>query len=188
MHRAHSKYPIGKIIIELLRESSRNQTGFIAKLGYRNTSKGTRRLQRWLEGGADCHFIESSGHYGFIDGSGDYGFIERLIEVFPSRKAELLESVEKTKIIKKEEMEAEVRRRFKPCIWAESTYRPTSFLSYWGAAVANKIKLPDKSITKGEIRRLINEHYAHRGGEIFRYRYEPKYELSEHYDVTGKKL
>ena len=178
MHRTHSTYPVSKKIIELLKPLKVTPREFIANLGYRNTTKGLRRLDAWLAG------------------QGSPQFFRKLCDAFPAEKVALIEALEETKAVQAKERLEQIKRQFEPHIWAETEKEPYNFMSGMLATLYKKIRLPRNSgrIPHKEIQRLIVQHYEkHHGycesfGEILRYRYSPEYGREEFYDSGGDHL
>src|SRR5439155_14824646 len=53
------QYPISKLIANLIDASGLRKSDFVSRLGYRNTTRGLRRLDGWLQDGAgEPEFLE----------------------------------------------------------------------------------------------------------------------------------
>ena len=72
MFQGASYYPISQLIARIIGESGLRRSEFVQVLGYKNTAKGLRRLDKWRE-----------------TGFGDEGCLQKIIDAFHPDPGEL---------------------------------------------------------------------------------------------------
>lgn len=180
-------YPISQLIYRIQEESGLGRVEFVQSLGYRNATKGLRRLDHWLD-----------------HGKGDESFLQSVVNTYHPDAAALQTALADTgKIHQRERDEArqraETRSRqiFKPCIWVETEEGPHSMIS---AMAEQSIKVLDlgskfKNLSHPQqlelVQRRIRKHCRKAGGQtgpfgaILRYRYLDTFDTSIMLDTAG---
>ena len=187
MSHGASKYPISKLIARILTDSGLRRSEFVQSIGYRNTAKGLRRLDEWLN-----------------QGRGDEACIQRIASAYQSHAAELEQALDETEAIhEREQLEAfseieeRERRRFIPFIWIHMEDGAHSFLM---AVAEREIKVLEfqagferrsRSDQLEIVQRRVRKHYRKTGGRhdafgaILRYRFADTFDTSIVLDIDG---
>jgi hypothetical protein len=87
----YSAYPVSRFLQRIINDSGLSRSQFIQAIGFKNPSKGLRRLDGWL-----------------ADGRGDKGCLQRIVDRYHPDPAELESCLRETKAI--QEARAEDRR------------------------------------------------------------------------------
>jgi hypothetical protein len=159
-----SEYPIGELILREFQGSKLGVSSFVEFLGYKNTTKGIRALDAWLEG-KGCEF-----------------FIDRFQTRFPETKSEVEMAIAQTReiISQREEQLASIdreerRKRFAPYIIATTEFtRPTSICQYALLGGPSRETIPLTGFTFAsredaldhlpDLKWLIDDHYRRADG------------------------
>jgi hypothetical protein len=184
----HSDYPVSRFLQRVIQESGLRRQQFVRAIGFKNTSKGLRRLDDWL-----------------ADGRGDEHLLRRIVDLYHPDPAELQSALQETEAIHQREyqeavhaMEERERQRFRPFIWVVSKDSAHS----WVMAMAERqIKLLRFSegfeqLSGAEqlatVQERVRHHYRETGGRladfgtIFGYRYCDSFDTSMVLDPDGK--
>ena len=78
----HSDYPISRLFHRIIQESGLRRSQFIRAIGFKNISKGLRRLDEWL-----------------TDGRGDKCCLQRVVDFCHPDSAELQSALQETEAI-----------------------------------------------------------------------------------------
>jgi hypothetical protein len=155
-------YPVSRFLQRIIQESGLRRQLFVQAIGFKNTSKGLRRLDEWLE-----------------NGRGDQHLLQRIVDRYHPDLAELQTALQDTEAIHGREyqeavlqMEERERRRFKPFIWVVTQDGAHS----WVMAIAERqIKLlrfheEFKPLSSAEqlaaVQQRVLSHYRETAGRL----------------------
>jgi hypothetical protein len=180
-------YPICRFIKTLLADSGLRRSDFVGSLGYRNTTKGLRRLDEWLQ-----------------NGRGDAACLQRIVDAYHPEPNALKKAIDDTKAIHESERQDAIRkndererRSFRPFIWVVSQNGPHSCISAMAERKMKVIRFPEgfEHLSAPEqltaVQREVREHYQKTGGtcgwfgEIQSYRFADTFDTSLNLDTTG---
>jgi hypothetical protein len=183
----YSDYPVSRFLRRIIRESGLRRSQFIQAIGFKNTSKGLRRLDEWLG-----------------DGRGDQGCLQRIVDRYHPDPAELQSCLRETEAIQEREyreavhaMEERARLRFKPFVWVVSEDGPHSWVIAMAQHQIKKLRFPEEfgklSIAEqlAAVRQRVLEHYRTTDGRlpyfgaILRYRFCDSFDTSMILDISG---
>lgn len=178
-------YPISKLIAKIVQDSGLRRSEFVHRIGYRNTAKGLRRLDEWLE-----------------NGCGDGGFIERLKDSYGP--ADLEKALADTEAVHEREhqeavrdIEERERRRFRSFVWVHTEDGAHSFFSALAERQNKVLSFQEgfERLPKAEqlivAQRRVREHFEQTGGRyqgfgaIQQYRWADSFDTSKVLDISG---
>jgi hypothetical protein len=180
-------YPISRLLQRIIAGSGLRRSEFVQAIGYKNATKGLRRLDEWLE-----------------DGSGDDGCLQKIIDAFHPDPLELEHALAETERIRQNEhdeairgIEDRERRRFRPFIWIETEDGAHSFLTAIAERQLKVLRLPvgleslSGPAKLEAVRQRVREHYQKTTGrfigfgKILSYRYASDFDHSALLDIDG---
>ena len=185
-----SVYPISRFLERMMRESGLRRSQFVQALGFRNITKGLRRLDVWIE----C-------------GRGDQGFLERIVAQYHPDPAELHTALAETEAVHRHEHQEAVReseelerRRFKPFVWVVTEEGPHSWVMVLAERQVKFLRFHEgfDQLSSADqltaVQQRAREHYQETGGRfahfgaILGYRFCDSFDTSIILDLNGQMI
>jgi hypothetical protein len=164
---------ISRLLQQILNESGLRRSQFIQATGFKNTTKGLKRLDEWL--GTGC---------------GHKVCLERIVDRYNSDPAALQSGLAETEAIHKREYQASLReqeererRLFRPFLWVVTEDGAHSWVMAMAQRAVKLLRFPGdfKDLSKGDqlaaVQQMVRDHYQKTGGHshyfgaIQRYRF-----------------
>jgi hypothetical protein len=187
MAQDSSTFPISRLIAQAVDDSGLPLADFALRLGYRNSAKGFRRLERWL-----------------ANGYGDAGCLRRIVDAFHLDPREIENALADTKAQRQREshgpireIEERERRLFRPFIWVDTATGARSSSAALHERQLKVLWMPkgfenlDEDAKLNAVRQRVRAHYNATGGRyidfgaILRYRYANTFDMSIVLDIHG---